>query len=131
MADDIKPMQVIKPIVFSSFGFSRASEATYYDASGILQTAAVDEVRDNSYNPTTLAFIGTVLEGSSSNKFPDSNDFTIGSGHWAAAGTISTTANTTTSPDGTMNAWTVNPTSSGEMYSVLTTGTGWGIYSVF
>ncbi|WP_428492180.1 hypothetical protein [Rhodopila sp.] len=49
--------------------FSRASVATYFDASGTLQTAAVNVERTNAYTWNGTAFVGpaTLLEGASSN----------------------------------------------------------------
>jgi hypothetical protein len=42
--------------------FSRASTATYFDAAGVLQTAASGELRFD-HDPVTLAARGTLLEG--------------------------------------------------------------------
>lgn len=68
-------MQVIKPIIFNSFEFTRASVATYYGADGLIDSAAVDELR-LGYDPSTLAFIGPVLEDEATNLIPHANQFT-------------------------------------------------------
>jgi hypothetical protein len=58
---------VIKPTeITSTTQFSRASTATYYDADGILQTAAIDELRLN-YNPDTLESEGILIEDAATN----------------------------------------------------------------
>jgi len=47
-------------------GFRRASNATYVDASGVLQTVGNDILR-SGYDPITLNSIGLILEGASTN----------------------------------------------------------------
>ena len=54
--------------------FSRASEATYVDANGIIQTAGVEEPRVN-YDPVTGERLGLLLEKSAINVRRGSNDF--------------------------------------------------------
>lgn len=67
-------MRVVKPINFNALSFERDSEATYYNSTGILTTAAVDELR-NGYNPTTLEYIGPIFEGEQTNLLLNSNYF--------------------------------------------------------
>jgi len=70
-------MRVVKPINFSSLSFERDSAATYYNSSGILQSAASDVLRFG-YDPETLAYIGPIFEGQSTNLIPQSNNFNSG-----------------------------------------------------
>lgn len=67
-------MQVIKPIVFNGLSFSRGSIASYYNDSGILVYAAIDELRFG-YNPETLEFIGPIYEEEATNHLLYSGDF--------------------------------------------------------
>ena len=55
-----------RPELPAASTFSRASEATYVDAAGIVQTAAVDEPRFN-HDPETGEFLGLLLEGQGKN----------------------------------------------------------------
>ena len=50
-----------RPELPSSSAFSRASEATYVDSTGIIQTADADEPRFN-YNPETGSFLDYYLK---------------------------------------------------------------------
>lgn len=74
MPINIKPMMVCKPIPFNTMSFSRDTPAYYYDAGGLLTEADIDELR-YGYDPTTLAYIGAIIEGASENVFLRSNDF--------------------------------------------------------
>lgn len=94
-------MQVVKPnLITSTRTFTRASTATYYDSSGLLKTAANDELRIG-YNPETLEFEGAVIEAQSTNQFTYSNDFTQSS-VWAITG--GSLAGSYVSPTGASNA---------------------------
>ncbi len=55
-----------RPELPAASTFSRASEATYVDANGLIQTAAVDEPRFN-YDSETGEFLGLLLEGQTNN----------------------------------------------------------------
>jgi len=77
--------------------FTRASSATFFDANGILQTAAnniprIDHLQDGS------GLKGLRIEGARTNKFIHSEDFT----NWNEGNTI-VTANQSAAPDGTTN----------------------------
>jgi hypothetical protein len=67
-------VKIAKPIVIENYGFSRASIATYYNASGYLTEAAVNELR-LGFNPATLIFIGPIIEDAVENELRKSNDF--------------------------------------------------------
>ncbi len=79
-------------------GFSRGSPATYFDNTGTLQTAAIN-VERFTYNPTTLAYLGPLIETSSINGIRNPRGEggtvgTIGSGgvfptNWSTASTLS------------------------------------------
>lgn len=88
-------MKIVKPIVFRNFDFSRASEATYYDATGALVTAVEDELR-LGYNPTTHAFIGPIYEQASEN-YADSD---IADGAVWDEGGLSVVSGTDLNPEG-------------------------------
>jgi hypothetical protein len=92
-------VRVIKPTeITSTTQFSRASTATYYDEDGVLQTAAVDELRLN-FNPDTLESEGILIESEATNLALRSQEFDNAS--WSKVrGAI--TANAETAPDGTM-----------------------------
>lgn len=82
---------------------SRASTGTYYDASGIIQTAAIDVERAANYYPGDLTVLPSPLyEEARTNLILHSEDFTS---TWTDTGPdITITANATTAPDGTTTA---------------------------
>ena len=100
------------PLVSKTFSeiitFTRASTATYYNAAGALTSAAIDEPRLD-YNPSTLAAQGLLIEESRANRLLQSADFTT---TWGQVN-ITTTANTTASPDGGTNGDTLLINSAG------------------
>jgi hypothetical protein len=78
---------------------ARASTATYYDASGVLTTAASGVARlGYRYNGTTWVSAGTILESAGTNQMPGTM---TGGTYWQGAGT--TIATGQTAPDGTTN----------------------------
>lgn len=54
------------PLVWHAGAFSRASTATYFDAAGVLQTAAVNELRID-HDPGTLLPRGVLIEAAATN----------------------------------------------------------------
>lgn len=64
----------------SGVSFTRAGSATYFDAAGVLQTAAADVPRFD-HNPATGALRGLLAEPSATNSSVQSDG-----GNWAAAG---------------------------------------------
>jgi hypothetical protein len=85
--------------------FTRASTATYTDASGTIQTVAANTPRWD-YDPVTHALRGLLIEEARTNNLVISSDFTnpfwTKAGVTAAAPTV--TGNQTTAPDGTLTA---------------------------
>ena len=89
----------------------RASTATYYDASGVIQTAGVDVARDNAYFPDENGVMrpaGLLLEAAGTNLVTYSEQFD--NAIWTKVNT-SITTNAATAPDGTTTADTVVATS--------------------
>jgi hypothetical protein len=101
-------MKVIKPntIAYPDGSFSRGTIGTYFNKTGVMQTAAIDEPRF-TYNPTTLKFEGLLLEPAIYNLLLYSEDFT--NANWVKTGTT-VTSNTTVAPDGTTTADTITAT---------------------
>jgi hypothetical protein len=96
----------------SRITFARASNATYFNSSGVLQTAGSGVARANQYqdyNPSTLAPLGFLIEEQRTNLFLQSADFGTS---WGASNTTVTT-NSTASPDGGTNADTIAHTAVG------------------
>jgi len=91
---------------------SRASSATYYDANGVIQTAAVDEARTAAYLPDGNGnFVSTgplLLEAAGTNLLLQSEDFST---TWITA-SATVTANSDVAPDGTTTADTITASSS-------------------
>ncbi len=90
------------PLVSKAFGdiitFERASTGTYFDATGTLQSAAINAPRLD-YNPATLAAQGLLIEEARTNLLLQSAAFNT---TWAA-NNVTITADTTASPDGGTN----------------------------
>lgn len=94
-------MKIVKPIIFNNFDSARASVAYYYDFQGILQLAAVDETRF-TYNPTTLEFIGPLLEDAATNVALYSQDIT--DAVWVAPSITFGITNPLIRPDGDLTS---------------------------
>jgi hypothetical protein len=80
--------------------FSRASTATYFNASGVMQTAASGSPRFD-FDPITHVPRGLLIEEARTNLLLYSDDFSNAA--WAQPN-IAVTANAITSPDGTLTA---------------------------
>lgn len=90
---------IIPPFDIDEDGaFERASSATYFDSSGVMQTAAIDVPRF-SYNPETLEFEGLLIEEQGTNLLTYSEQFD--NAVWAKNNST-ITANVETAPDGTV-----------------------------
>ena len=96
--------------------FTRASTGTYFDATGLLKTAAIDEPRFE-FDPATGEALGLLIEKSSTNYAPCSNEFD--NALWGKLGaTIS--PNAAVGPDGTLTADMLIEDGSDGLHSVLT-----------
>jgi hypothetical protein len=94
----------------SAATFTRASTATYFDAAGVMQTAAVNTPRYD-YDPATLAYRGLLMEDSRTNLMLRSQEFDNAT--WLAQGTKEIVANTHVAPDGMVTADTLSDTNAG------------------
>jgi len=86
--------------------FTRASAATYFDANGVMQTAAANECRLH-HNPVTGECLGIYGEGAATNLLTYSEDFSNAA--WAKAGNgtgsaAAVTPNDAIAPDGELTA---------------------------
>lgn len=81
--------------------FQRASTATYFDATGTLQTAAVNVERTASFTWNGTSWVGpsTLIEGAATNVAFPSGDLS----QWSA-GSCVVTSDSTIAPDGTLTA---------------------------
>jgi hypothetical protein len=113
--------------------YSRASTGTYFNASGVLTTAAVNAPRFNHvYNGSSWVSKGLLVEEQRTNNLRQSNSFST---TWVLLdGAV--VANSGTSPDGTNNAWKMNElattTHAHGIYQTLTIPGGactWSIYA--
>ena len=111
--------------------FTRASTGTYYNASGVLSSAAVDTPRFD-YDPITLAAKGIRREPARTNKLAYSNSFAAAG--WTL-GNCTITVAAATSPDGTANASKITSTTSAagsvSIYRTDATSTGTPSGSIF
>lgn len=99
--------------------FTRSSTATYTNQIGLIQSAAVNEPRFD-YNPSTLAARGLLIEEQRTNLVLYSEQFD-NAAWFAFSADGSTTANATTSPDGTNNADLFVPNTSSAVHRVSQT----------
>lgn len=106
-------MKILDPIVFSALDFQRASVANYYDVDGLLAEAGVDQIRFG-YNPTTLEFIGPIIEGEAKNCIIKSNGFADVA--WTPGGNTDVNfENPAINPAGGLTSYFISPQSSGSV----------------
>ncbi len=79
---------------------TRATDGTYFDSAGILQTAGAGVARF-THNPDTLASQGLLIEEAATNICLQSEDFST---TWTQLGTASVSTDQTTAPDGNTTA---------------------------
>jgi hypothetical protein len=108
--------------------FTRNSVGTYYDVSGVLQTATANTPRFD-YDPVTHSAKGILIEESRTNLLLRSSEFDNAA--WSK-GNVSVTANTITAPDGTMSAekFISNATLGAHRVTVATTVTSGNVYTI-
>ena len=85
--------------------FTRASSGTYFDASGVMQTASTDEPRF-THDPATLQSLGLLIEEARTNLLTYSEEFDNGA--WVKSGGVSVSANAASAPDGTTTGDTIS-----------------------
>jgi hypothetical protein len=102
----------------SGVTFSRASQGSYFNSSGVLTLAAIDAARLD-YNPSTLAARGLLVEPTATNLVLGSGDLANAT-YWSMSGATAT-ANSTTSPDGTTNMALITESSGSGLHFVYTT----------
>ena len=89
--------------------FTRASGATYTDASGVIQTVVTNAPRWD-YDPVTHALRGLLIEEARTNTiFPS---LLVTGANWGAIGSTTESASATAGPDGTTNSVTLLAASS-------------------
>lgn len=97
-------MKVVRPITITDGGsFTRASSATYYNKTGVLQTATTDTPRF-SYDPSTLIPVGLLEEAAATNLLLRSEQ--IDNAAWTKTN-CTITADSVAAPDGNTTADTV------------------------
>ena len=79
--------------------FTRTSTGTYFDSSGVLQTAATNEARFD-HNPTTGESLGLLVEEARTNNLTYSED----TSQWLTPTNITLSQNQTVAPDGASTA---------------------------
>jgi hypothetical protein len=98
-------MNLVKPETINSTGsITRSTTGTYFDSSGIMQTAAINAVRI-THNPDTKEFLGVLIENASTNLLTYSEQFDNAA--WGKIGGATATPNTLTTPNGTLTADTL------------------------
>lgn len=81
--------------------FSRSSDGTYFDAAGVMQTAASNTPR-KEHNPATGAVRGLLLEEQRTNLSIWSDDFNVGKWTLTKTAGATVTSNTVIAPDGSL-----------------------------
>ena len=110
---------------------SRASDGTYFDSSGVLQTASTDVARtDHKYIDGQWVEAGLLLEGASTNLVTSSEDFS----GWTDSN-VTVTANDATAPDGETTATKLTDDATDGQHRIIdsftTSSSGDATYSIF
>ena len=110
-------MQIVKPDAITTTGsVTRTGIATYYDSNGYLQTSSAGALRFG-YHPTTLEFVGLIVEDTSTNLLLQSNAFEQAS--WSKTNVNTPTANTQTAPTNTVVAEKLAPSTTSGQHSIV------------
>lgn len=114
-AKSTAPAGPVSQVTFSGLleNFTRASDATYFDASGTLRTATTNEPRF-TYDHATLQPLGLLIEEARTNLVTWSDDFTQGRFNLFNSGTVM--ANQRAAPDDTVTVDKLENTSAGNWY---------------
>lgn len=100
-------MKIIRPATIPDSAFSRASTATYFDSSGVMQTADIDEPRLN-YDPSDLTKAPSILvEAAATNNVLWAEQ--LNNAAWNPV-QVAITVNTGVAPDGASSADTITTT---------------------
>jgi hypothetical protein len=104
----------------SRITFTRASTGSYFNSSGVLSSAAINEPRFD-YDPVTLAPKGLLIEEQRTNLCLYSEDLNQAS--WAKGANVTATYNTIVAPDGntTADTLTISGTDNGVYQSITVT----------
>jgi hypothetical protein len=89
----------------TGISLTRATTGTYFNASGVLQTAAIDAPRFDHNPVSPFAATGLLIEEQRTNSLLQSNNFSNAA--WIKAGSATIGASANLSPDGTTNASTL------------------------
>lgn len=93
--------------------FTRSTTTTRVNASGVIESVAIDTPRFD-YDPVTLAPKGLLIEEQRTNLAVQSNAFTT---TWLASD-VTLTSGATVSPDGTANAWLLADTAANAFHNI-------------
>lgn len=86
------------PSMPTGLALSRSTTGTYFNSSGVMQTAAIDAARfENTYNGTTWNAAGLLVEEQRTNSLQNNYGFNFS---WTNAGPISRDTADTIAPDG-------------------------------
>ena len=99
---------------------SRASSATFYNSSGILQTAAINVARNAAFLPDSSGVfrpVGLLVEEARTNYIVDSSVFT-NSGFWQGNQGITISPNQITAPDNTLNGTLIQQDTSTSLHQL-------------
>ncbi len=98
---------IASPSLPATLTLSRATVGTYFDSSGVLQSAAIDAARfDNFYNGSAWVKGGLLVEMQRTNYI---NDITLNIGSWQAPGGGVIIGTGIAGIDGTTNAVSITP----------------------
>lgn len=96
--------------------FSRSTTGSYFDSSGVIQTAAINAARfEHKYNGSSWVAKGLLIEPETRTMFGPSEDFT--NAIWIRTGT-SALKDVVTAPDGTLTGNQINETAVNSVHAV-------------
>lgn len=120
-------------VLDSKITFVRASTATYFDAAGLVKSAANNVARFD-YDPATLALRGLLVEESRTNILNWSQTFATAGGtqnNWVDSASLQRVSTTRTSPDGTGNALEIKANGAADQTIVSSAAAGSSAQRVF
>ncbi|UHG91775.1 phage head spike fiber domain-containing protein [Spirosoma oryzicola] len=114
-------LDFMQGVMHPALSYSRASAGTYFDSTGTLRTAAVNEPRFE-YDPISGKLLGLLIEEQRTNMLLQSNSLNAFATN--GNGIPAKTLNATTSPDATNNATLLSITTAGSDSGLRTTNAG-------